>query len=297
VIGLIAQEVQKVLPEVVYEDKETGLLSVSYAEIVPVLIEAFKQHMADYQNEKEDIHQQLNELRGKLQKIEDDNTTKLTSSKTYQYMSLRSLQSSPRVVMHAQGSPVLNHQVPPPYSAPSYHVVHPVHRNSGVPPPYMVQQPPPYTAPSYPHYVVQPTVSPAVYHQQPQPQPMVSPPTQPMIHQSPHQHVVQLQHQSVDVHDQNLKPMHKGMTYIWGVTGIVMGGIMLAIGFGLSSKNNSTPAFVPLLVFGVIFCCVGSIMVSCHRRKERKRLKQIVKMQHELKPMNNPPVVAQLAAK
>jgi hypothetical protein len=35
VIGLIAQEVQKVLPEVVHKDDVTGYLSVSYAEILP----------------------------------------------------------------------------------------------------------------------------------------------------------------------------------------------------------------------------------------------------------------------
>ena len=76
VIGFIAQEVQRVVsfsspflstvntnailsppkkkkkknqvPEVVHEDPETGLLSVSYTELVPVLLEALKQHLAGY---------------------------------------------------------------------------------------------------------------------------------------------------------------------------------------------------------------------------------------------------------
>lgn len=87
VIGLIAQEVQKVLPEVilygyrpldwlltkqvVYEDTQTGLLSVSYSEIVPILIEAFKQHLREYSSDKVEVHAQLGELRAKLEKLEN----------------------------------------------------------------------------------------------------------------------------------------------------------------------------------------------------------------------------------
>jgi hypothetical protein len=47
VIGLIAQEVQRVLPEVVQEG-EDGYLAVNYAEIVPVLIEAFKEQVSHF---------------------------------------------------------------------------------------------------------------------------------------------------------------------------------------------------------------------------------------------------------
>ena len=36
------------VPEVVHQDPETGLLSVSYTELVPILIEALKQHLAGY---------------------------------------------------------------------------------------------------------------------------------------------------------------------------------------------------------------------------------------------------------
>jgi hypothetical protein len=41
-IGLVAQEVEQVLPEVVIKDKE-GYLSIAYGNIVAVLIEAIKE--------------------------------------------------------------------------------------------------------------------------------------------------------------------------------------------------------------------------------------------------------------
>ena len=45
-IGVVAQEVQKVLPEVVLED-ENGYLSVAYGNLVGVLIEAMKELRAE----------------------------------------------------------------------------------------------------------------------------------------------------------------------------------------------------------------------------------------------------------
>lgn len=42
-VGVIAQEIDEVLPEVVLENPETGYLSVSYGDIVGVLIEAIKE--------------------------------------------------------------------------------------------------------------------------------------------------------------------------------------------------------------------------------------------------------------
>jgi hypothetical protein len=42
-IGLIAQEVQKIIPEVVTGDEKKESLGMNYAEIVPVLINALKE--------------------------------------------------------------------------------------------------------------------------------------------------------------------------------------------------------------------------------------------------------------
>jgi len=67
VIGLIAQEVYSVLPEIVHEDKETGLLSVSYTELIPVLIEAFKQFLKGYEEDKSAMRMQLDDMKGKLE--------------------------------------------------------------------------------------------------------------------------------------------------------------------------------------------------------------------------------------
>lgn len=61
VIGLLAQEVQKVAPEVIQETEE-GWLSVNYAELVPVLISAFNYHIANYEEDKEEMSEQFDQL-------------------------------------------------------------------------------------------------------------------------------------------------------------------------------------------------------------------------------------------
>eukprot|EP01122_Echinamoeba_exundans_P009380 TRINITY_DN3307_c0_g1_i1.p1 TRINITY_DN3307_c0_g1~~TRINITY_DN3307_c0_g1_i1.p1 ORF type:complete len:1070 (+),score=268.21 TRINITY_DN3307_c0_g1_i1:142-3351(+) len=68
VIGLIAQEVKRVLPEVVVEDKG-GFLAVNYADLVPLLVEALKQHVQTYETDKKEIKTEINELREKLDSI------------------------------------------------------------------------------------------------------------------------------------------------------------------------------------------------------------------------------------
>eukprot|EP00005_Dracoamoeba_jomungandri_P002859 CAMPEP_0174252104 /NCGR_PEP_ID=MMETSP0439-20130205/1718_1 /TAXON_ID=0 /ORGANISM="Stereomyxa ramosa, Strain Chinc5" /LENGTH=1009 /DNA_ID=CAMNT_0015332601 /DNA_START=55 /DNA_END=3084 /DNA_ORIENTATION=- len=66
VIGLIAQEVQRVAPEVVSEDPATGYLSVNYVELVPVLIQALKEHLYMYEEDKREFQKELDELRTTL---------------------------------------------------------------------------------------------------------------------------------------------------------------------------------------------------------------------------------------
>ena len=50
-VGVIAQEIQKTIPEVVSEDNK-GYLSVSYGNIVGVLIEAIKELKAEIEDLK-----------------------------------------------------------------------------------------------------------------------------------------------------------------------------------------------------------------------------------------------------
>lgn len=71
VIGFIAQEVRKILPEVVHEEPETGFLAVSYSEILPVLIEAFKEFLQSYKQDKEEVQTQLSELKEKIESVSE----------------------------------------------------------------------------------------------------------------------------------------------------------------------------------------------------------------------------------
>ena len=63
--GLIAQEVEKVLPELVHTDKE-GYKSVSYDKITAVLIEAVKELKADHQAKIEQLEAEIAQLKAKL---------------------------------------------------------------------------------------------------------------------------------------------------------------------------------------------------------------------------------------
>lgn len=71
VIGFIAQEVRKVIPEVVHED-ENGYLSVAYAELVPFVVQGLKELMVRTEQEKQETREQLRELEQRLLKLEQD---------------------------------------------------------------------------------------------------------------------------------------------------------------------------------------------------------------------------------
>jgi predicted nucleic acid-binding Zn-ribbon protein len=67
-LGFIAQDVEKVLPEVVNTDKTTTLKSVQYANIVAVVVEAFKSF---YHEVNEHFHQ----VENRVAKLESVNAT------------------------------------------------------------------------------------------------------------------------------------------------------------------------------------------------------------------------------
>jgi len=71
-VGLIAQEMEKVLPEVVNQDDQ-GYYSVSYGGVVPVLIEAIKEQQEDIRDQQEIINSMQNQnenLKKRLDKLE-----------------------------------------------------------------------------------------------------------------------------------------------------------------------------------------------------------------------------------
>jgi hypothetical protein len=59
--GVLAQEVEKVLPEVVNTDPKTGIKSVAYGNMSGLLIEAIK----ELSNKIDDIQTQINNLKNK----------------------------------------------------------------------------------------------------------------------------------------------------------------------------------------------------------------------------------------
>lgn len=75
-IGLIAQEVEKVYPDLVSTDSNTGLKSVQYANLVAPMIEAMKEQQAtiERQNSRIDVLEKENarmqSLESRLEKLE-----------------------------------------------------------------------------------------------------------------------------------------------------------------------------------------------------------------------------------
>jgi hypothetical protein len=72
VIGLLAQEVRKVAPEVVQET-EDGYLTVNYVELIPVIISAFNQYIEQVDKEKLEIEQNFQNLRESIDKLKNNN--------------------------------------------------------------------------------------------------------------------------------------------------------------------------------------------------------------------------------
>ncbi|MBT3237102.1 MAG: prepilin-type N-terminal cleavage/methylation domain-containing protein [Bdellovibrionales bacterium] len=54
--GFIAQEVQELIPEIVRDDSNRGLLTVDYAKIIPILVEAIKRQQVEIDQLKKEIN-------------------------------------------------------------------------------------------------------------------------------------------------------------------------------------------------------------------------------------------------
>jgi predicted secreted Zn-dependent protease len=70
--GFSAQEVEKVLPEIVSKGDD-GLLSLDYGKVTPLLVEAIKeqqQQIDSYKSENDNLKIQLLSLQEKVDKIE-----------------------------------------------------------------------------------------------------------------------------------------------------------------------------------------------------------------------------------
>ena len=69
-IGLIAQNVEKVIPEIVSE--VDGYKSIDYAKLVPLLIEGIKEQQKQFDEMKKENQQQIEELKKDHQKQIDE---------------------------------------------------------------------------------------------------------------------------------------------------------------------------------------------------------------------------------
>ncbi len=74
-IGVIAQEVEKIYPELVVTDKD-GYKSVQYSHLVPVLIEAIKEQQAIIESQKTEVDELSAEL-SKQSEITKDQESRL----------------------------------------------------------------------------------------------------------------------------------------------------------------------------------------------------------------------------
>jgi outer membrane murein-binding lipoprotein Lpp len=75
-IGLIAQEVEKVLPELVHENPETGIKSVKYGNLVAPLIQSTKELYGmceDNRKQLRTISSEVVDLKSKVQTLEEEN--------------------------------------------------------------------------------------------------------------------------------------------------------------------------------------------------------------------------------
>jgi hypothetical protein len=75
-IGFLAQDVQKIYPQLVYTDKD-GMLSVDYVSLIPVLVESIKEISSKRDADNADFQSQLAALKDKMQSDRSDYEAKL----------------------------------------------------------------------------------------------------------------------------------------------------------------------------------------------------------------------------
>ncbi|NJO68512.1 MAG: T9SS type A sorting domain-containing protein [Bacteroidetes bacterium] len=84
-MGFIAQDVQKIFPELVYEDKD-GMLGIDYISLIPVLAESIKELDKNKNDEINRLQNELNDTKSKLAELESrlnqccNSTTKKSGS-------------------------------------------------------------------------------------------------------------------------------------------------------------------------------------------------------------------------
>jgi len=101
-IGLLAQEVQRVLPEAVSTDKD-GKLAISYSDVVALLVEVLKQQQT-----------QLETLQSKISKLEKKGTTTTKSAPVNSKTTTENLTSSQTIADQEQ--PALYQNTPNPFT-------------------------------------------------------------------------------------------------------------------------------------------------------------------------------------
>lgn len=75
-IGFLAQDVQKVYPQLVYADKD-GMLSVDYVSLIPVLVESIKEITGKRETENADFQNQLAAIKDKMKSDSDSYEKKI----------------------------------------------------------------------------------------------------------------------------------------------------------------------------------------------------------------------------
>ena len=71
-VGLIAQEVESVLPEAV-DKNEKGFLQVRYTEVIPLIVSAFKEFYQAWKTNQVAVHQELIEKDRQIRSLESEN--------------------------------------------------------------------------------------------------------------------------------------------------------------------------------------------------------------------------------